>query len=171
VDWTVILAALISALAALAGSVVGYRIEHHRSKEARKARSEDRDWHRHERKRQELTELQQALGDHVVRMDTLVADAINALPKGQPWQSLRRGFDKDNYESQLRVLFLATRTADEEVYGAVGDLIACCDLVMGAPSREDADLNVEVMTKSLGRADRLIFARLEVFDATPRPAP
>ena len=170
-DWTTVLTALISAAAALAGLIVGYRIEEHRSVEARKARQEERDWQRNERKRQELIELQQALGDHIVRVDSLVADAQRENREGHAWQALRSRFNRDLYESQLRVVFLATRTADAGVYAAMQDLIGTCDVVIGAKSAEDTELALTPMSNSLGRADKLIFERLKVLDATPMHAP
>jgi len=163
VDWTTVLTALISAAAALAGYVIGYRIEERRSSEARKARHEERDWQRRERKRQELSELQQGLGDFVVIVTARVSDALPAYTPTQPWHP-SGGFFQKLYEAQLHALFLATQTADEGVYEAARDVVGQSEVVQQAKNPDDAVRAIAALTGALGRADNLIFERLKTID-------
>ena len=164
-DWTPVLTALVALGAALLGYGAGYVVEQRRSGSARRARELELAWQRNERKRQELVELQRALGDHVVRMDELVGNALRHYRVVPQWQPLRAEFTSRLYESQLYAGFLATRTADEDVRAGSIEVISACDSLLGATTADAAQAAVKTISASLSKVDATIFDRLKALDS------
>jgi len=167
-DWTPVLTALVALGAALVGYAVGFVMEQRRAGAARAARELELGWQRNERKRQELIELQRALGDHVVRMDELAGNALRHYRVVPSWQPLQAEFTSRLYESQLYAGFAATRTGDEEIRAGSAEVITACDTLLGATTVDAAQTAVKALSASLSKLDAMIFDRLKALDSNSK---